>query len=103
MSGAFKNECSICGKPFVDGDKAVVQALVVVTKGGYSNLTRGQKICPKEKVQIRFRSGTKRELVCTSCKKENELVKFAQWCTSKNFDSRELSTRARMALDKGVV
>jgi hypothetical protein len=68
MAGAFKNTCSICGKPFNEQDKAVVTAMVVVTTGGHSSPARmGKPISPKDKVQIRFRSGSKRELAHLSC------------------------------------
>lgn len=71
MAGAFKNVCAVCGEPFKEQDKAIATALVVVTKGGYSNRQGAGKLITSKEVQIRFRSHSKRSLVHLSCLKED--------------------------------
>ena len=66
MAGGFHNICAVCNQPFKEQDKAVVRALVVVT-GGRSNRSKAGEVIGSEKVAVRFRVGSKRQLVHASC------------------------------------
>ena len=67
MSGAFKNVCSICGKPFHEQEKAVITAMVTITQGGYPNLQHHGGPITSDRVQVRFRTGTKRSIAHAAC------------------------------------
>ena len=65
MAGGFSNICAVCNQPFKEQEKAVVRALVVVT-GGHSNRSKAGEVI-SGKVVVRFRVGSKRQLVHASC------------------------------------
>lgn len=67
----FSNVCAKCHQPFKEQDKAVIRALVVVT-GGKSNRTKAGEVVGSEKVHVRFRVGSKKELVHAGCWEEIE-------------------------------
>lgn len=71
MSAGFKNICSVCNQPFKEQDKAIVKALVVVT-GGKSNRSKEGEVISSDKVHVRFRVGSQRQLVHTGCWEEIE-------------------------------
>ena len=72
MAGGFSNVCAVCNQPFKEQDKAVVRALVVVT-GGHSNRSKCGEVISSEKVSVRFRVGSRRQLVHASCWEDDEV------------------------------
>jgi len=71
MAGGFSNVCAVCNQPFKEQDKAIVRALVVVT-GGHSNRSKCGEVI-SGKVVVRFRVGSKRQLVHASCWEDEEV------------------------------
>lgn len=63
----YKNKCSLCGGPFAEEDKVVINAHAFVVTTGYSHPRRGELIPVNQDVKIRFRAGQPREVSHLKC------------------------------------